>query len=98
MHLITSYTPLAITFLTQKKANNYKNFLKLRIKGKITALGPLFAAADEKEIFNLIARGVFRFEAYDDKVYGFIRLFKLRLIREIKGRNIIPYKKSRLII
>ena len=82
----------------QKEANNYKDFLKLYIKGKITALKPLFAAADKKEIFNLIICGVFRFKAYDDKVYSFIRLFKLRLIREIKGYNIIPYKKSRFII
>ena len=82
----------------QKKANDYKDSLKLRVKGKITALKSLFAAANEKEIFNLIACGIFRFKAYNDKIYGFIRLFKLRLIREIKGCNIIPYKKSRLII
>ena len=70
----------------------------MHIKGKIIAPKFPFAAANEKEIFNLIACGIFRFKAYNDKVYSFIRLFKLCLIREIKGYNIIPYKKSRLII
>ena len=82
----------------QKEANDYKDSLKLCIKGKIIAPKLLFAAADEKKISNLIAYGVFYFKAYNDKIYSFIRLFKLCLIREIKGRSIIPYKKSRFII
>ena len=69
----------------------------MRIKGKIMALKPLFAAANEKEIFNLIACGIFRFKAYDNKIYSSVCIFKLRLVCEIKKRNIILYKKAGLL-
>jgi hypothetical protein len=41
---------------------------------------------------------VFKFELYDERVHGRTRIFKSRLVREVKGKTTKPYEKSRLVI
>jgi hypothetical protein len=50
------------------------------------------------EINDLIAREVFHFIKFNPKVQGSQRIFKTRLVREVKGKNIKPYEKSRLAV
>ena len=45
-----------------------------------------------------MSRGVFEFERYDEGLHGGIRIFKSRLVREVKGKTTKPYEKSRLVI
>ncbi|KAM4062459.1 DUF1421 multi-domain protein [Hirsutella rhossiliensis] len=59
------------------------SFLKLRSDGIITSPGDPFEESDNKEITDLVGRGVFQFERYDQM---------------IKGINTKPYEKSRLVI
>ncbi|KID80982.1 Reverse transcriptase, RNA-dependent DNA polymerase [Metarhizium guizhouense ARSEF 977] len=55
--------------------------------------------SDRTEIDALQAQSVFRFETYDPVKHGTDRLFKSRLVREIKGKGTTtPYEKSRLVI
>jgi hypothetical protein len=73
--------------------------LQLRKEGKIITLGELFEQSDQTEIDALITNEMFRFEIYDSKVYGNIRIFDLRIVHEIKGKGTPQfYEKSRLII
>ena len=72
--------------------------VKLRNDGIITALGTPFEESDAKEITDLIGRGVFSFELFDEVQHGQYRLFKSRMVREIKGKTDKPYEKSRLVI
>jgi hypothetical protein len=73
--------------------------LQLRKKGKITTPGEPFEQSDQTEIDAFITNGVFRFEIYDLKVYGDIRIFDSRIVHEIKGKKTPqPYEKSRFII
>jgi hypothetical protein len=57
------------------------------------------ATSQKQEIDGLIARGVFNFEQYSPAKYQGIRIFKSRMVNEIKGKatNTL-YKKSRLVI
>jgi hypothetical protein len=41
---------------------------------------------------------VFKFEQYDERLHGRIRIFKSRLVREVKGKTTKPYEKSCLVI
>ncbi|KAK1916810.1 hypothetical protein P3342_004365 [Pyrenophora teres f. teres] len=72
--------------------------IKLRNDGVITTLGTPFEASDDQEISDLVGRGVFEFEQYDKERHGGIRIFKSRLVREVKGKTTKPYEKSRLVI
>jgi hypothetical protein len=73
--------------------------LELRKQGKITTPGTPFEVSDKQEIDNLIGKDVFNFEQYDPIKYGNIRIFKSKLVREIKGKAInVSYEKSRLVI
>jgi hypothetical protein len=73
--------------------------LKLRRDGIITDPGLPFQASDKKEIDSLVARGVFAFEQFDDSKHGGERIFKSRIVREIKGKATpTPFEKSRLVI
>lgn len=85
-------------FLTQKEKDHYDLAVKLRRDGVITAPGDPFEESDNKEITDLIARDVFRFELFDQKIHGAHRLFKARMVREVKGQHEKPYEKSRLVI
>ncbi|KAM4062036.1 reverse transcriptase (RNA-dependent DNA polymerase) [Hirsutella rhossiliensis] len=54
--------------------------------------------SDNKEITDLVGRGVFQFERYDQMTHGNYRIFRSRMVREVKGINTKPYEKSRLVI
>jgi hypothetical protein len=90
--------PKTTTFLTQKEKDNYELALKLRRDGVITTPGEPFEASDDKEITDLIARGVFRCERFNHAKHSGLRLFSSRTVREVKGKTEVPYEKSRLII
>ena len=88
-----------MSFIINKKQADQELSLKLRKEGKITDLGAPFEASDKQEIDNLIGRGVFIFEQYDPVKHDRVRIFKSRLVREIKGKSTdAPYEKSRLVI
>ncbi|KAM4062035.1 cwf18 domain containing protein [Hirsutella rhossiliensis] len=72
--------------------------LKLRSDGIITSPGDPFEESDNKEITDLVGRGVFQFERYDQMTHGNYRIFRSRMVREVKGINTKPYEKSRLVI
>ncbi|KAH0425958.1 polyprotein [Colletotrichum camelliae] len=65
---------------------------------KITTPGDPFEEATKKEIDSLIARGVFEFTQYDEAKYAGIRIFKSRIVNEVKNKTTEPYEKSRLVI
>jgi hypothetical protein len=47
----------------------------------------------------LIGRGVFRFEQFDPAKHDGIRIFKSRIVNEIKGKATNkPYEKSQLVM
>ncbi|KAM4058304.1 polyprotein [Hirsutella rhossiliensis] len=56
--------------------------------------------SDTQEINNLIAQGVFEFIRFDPVAHKGQRLFKARMVREVKGLGPTtrPYEKSRLVI
>jgi hypothetical protein len=92
-------TELTITFMSSKEESDRLLALKLRQEKKITTPGEPFELSDKKEIDTLIGDGVFRFEQYDPEKHGETRIFKSRLVREIKGKATdTPYEKSRLVI
>ncbi|KAI0994641.1 hypothetical protein K3495_g13539 [Podosphaera aphanis] len=73
--------------------------LTLRKEGKITTPGEPFQQADDKEIENLLATGVFKFDDYDINKHGDHGIFNARMVQEIKGKaSSSPYEKSRLMI
>ena len=85
--------------LTAKELADQELSVRLRSEGKITAMGAPFEASDRQEIDGLMGRGVFSFEMFDPAKHSNIRIFKSRLIHEIKGKGTaIPFEKSRLVI
>ena len=88
----------ANVYMTKKEEADYELAIKLRNDGVITTPGAPFEASDEQEISDLVGRGVFEFELYDKELHGGIRIFKSRLVREVKGKTTKPYEKSRLVI
>lgn len=88
-----------VAFMTTKERNDHQLAIEPRNQGTITTPGLPFEESSRAEIDNLIARGVFHFEKYDDKKHRGIRLFGSRLVNEIKGKGTgSPYEKSRLVI
>jgi hypothetical protein len=72
---------------------------KLRRDGKITTSGKPFKEFQRIEIEALIDNGVFRIEPYDSIKYGKFRIFKSRIVNEIKGKATNSlYEKSRMVI
>ena len=88
----------AYAYITKKEENDLELAIKLRNDGVITTSGAPFEASDDQEISDLVGRGVFKFERYDDRLHNGIRIFKSRLVREVKGKTTKPYEKSRLVI
>ncbi len=89
---------LSTTYITAKKRADYDLSLKLRKDGIITTPRKLFKLLNKKEIDALVTRGVFAFKQYDEHKHSG-RIFKLRIVRKVKGKQIsILYKKSRLVI
>jgi hypothetical protein len=88
----------ANVYITKKKEANYKLAIKLRNNRVITTLGALFKASDEQEISKLVGCRVFKFKLYNKELHGRICIFKLRLVREVKGKTTKLYKKFCLVI
>jgi len=88
----------AHAYITKKEEDNLKLAIKLRNDRVITTAGEPFEASNNQEISDLVGQGVFKFKQYDEKLHSGIRIFKLRLVREIKGKTTKPYEKSPLVI
>ncbi|KAL0929476.1 uncharacterized protein CTRU02_204398 [Colletotrichum truncatum] len=85
-------------FLTQKEKDNYELAVKLRLDNIITTPGLPYEESDRIEIDALINQGVFTFIRYDPDKHSNIRIFRTRMVREIKNKTTKPYEKSRLVI
>ena len=101
--LMTDYAhncPDAVdAYLSSKEHAALELSTKLRAEGKIKADGAPFELSDQTEIEALISQDTFRFEKYDPDKHGSQRVFKSRLVREVKGQTTnTPYEKSRLVI
>ncbi|KJZ69915.1 hypothetical protein HIM_10700 [Hirsutella minnesotensis 3608] len=90
--------PPGQSFLTQKEEDAYELSIKLRNEGIITAPGAPFEESDNTEITDLVGRGVFSFERYDQMIHGNHHIFRSRMVREVKGKDTKPYEKSRLVV
>ncbi|XP_044718716.1 uncharacterized protein HRG_07281 [Hirsutella rhossiliensis] len=71
--------------LSKKEVNHYDHAVQLRREGHITTPGAPFEQSDTQEINNLIAQGVFEFIRFDPVAHKGQRLFKARMVREVKG-------------
>jgi len=92
-------TATTAAYLSAKEQTDYELSLRLRKEGNITTEGAPFELSDKKEVEALIGQGVFAFEMFDPAKHGGIRIFRSRLVREIKGKGTdTPYEKSRLVI
>jgi len=87
-----------VQYLTRKEEDDYALAVKLRNDGVINTPGAPFEASDQKEIDDLVGRGVFSFELFNPTVHDGHRIFKSRMVREVKGKTMVPYEKSRLVI
>jgi hypothetical protein len=86
-------------FITQKEREDAKLAVELRREGKITAPGKPYEASRGAEIDELIGCGVFRFKLYDPAKYNGIKIFKFRIMDEIKNKKTNKsYEKSQLMI
>ena len=90
---------LTMAFMTSKEKSDQDLSKQLRSEGRITTPGAPFEASGKQEIEGLMARGVFRFERFDPVKYAGVRIFKSRMVNEIKGKATeSPFEKSRLVI
>jgi hypothetical protein len=96
---MTEGISLTTAYLTAKETEDYNLAIRLRQEGKIPTAGEPFSLSDQKEVDALIGRGIFVFQKYNPEKHGNIRIFKSRMVREIKGKETdSPYEKSRLVI
>lgn len=92
-------TDVPQTFLTAKEAADAALAVDLRAQGKITTPGGPFEESAQQEIESLIGRGVFEFVPFDGQKFGGVRIFKSRIVNEVKGKTTsTPYEKSRLVV
>ncbi|KAF2743710.1 hypothetical protein M011DRAFT_378845, partial [Sporormia fimetaria CBS 119925] len=87
-----------VQYLSKKEEDDYALAVKLRNDGVINTPGAPFEASDQKEIEDLVGRGVFSFELFDPVIHSGYRIFKSRMVREVKGKTMAPYEKSRLVV
>jgi hypothetical protein len=81
--------------LTKKEEDDYAQAIKLRQDGVINTSGAHpFEASDQKEVDDLVGRGVFSFELFDPQEHGADRIFKVWMVLEINGKTMVPYEKS----
>ena len=73
--------------LSQKEEDNFELATRLRLDGIITTPGAPFEESDASEIDNLVARDVFNFERFNPITHRAIRLFKSRMVREVKNKS-----------
>lgn len=86
-------------FISSKEASDLALALELRKQRKITTTGLPFEASTAREIDALIERGVFEFTLYSPEAHGDARIFKSRIVNEVKSKATdAPYEKSRLVI
>jgi hypothetical protein len=87
------------SFLTSKEQADAALAIQLRAEGKITTPGAPFEESTQCEIDSLIADGVFEFIQLDiEQLDHDIRIFKSRIVNEIKNKTTKPYEKSRLVV
>jgi hypothetical protein len=91
-------TTNADTFLTSKEQSDAALAVKLRAEGKIKTIGDPFEESTKAEIESLISRGVFEFVCLKDYALSGDRIFKSRIVNEVKGKTTKLYEKSRLVI
>lgn len=91
-------TPPTTAYLAQREQDDLALARQLRAAGKITTSGGPFELSTKAEIDALITRGVFRFEIYHPEKHGGVRIFKSRIVNEVKGKTTQPYEKSRLVV
>lgn len=87
-----------ITNLVQREIDDMELAKKLRAEGKITTPGEPFEESDAAEINGLLAQDVLEITHFDPHEHGQMRLWKTRLVREVKGKTTKPYEKSRLVV
>jgi len=88
-----------VAYLSSKEQDDQALVAILRAEGIITAPGEPFVASTYKEIDALISRGVFEFVPFDPKQHSGTRIFRSRIVNELKGKGTSqPYEKSRLVI
>jgi len=96
---IMTSTTMSTAYLSTKEQTDFELSLRLRKEGKITTAGEPFEMSDKKEVDALIGAGVFAFEMFDPAKHGGTRIFKSRMVREVKGKATdTPYEKSRMVI
>ncbi|KAM4061465.1 cwf18 domain containing protein [Hirsutella rhossiliensis] len=67
------------TFLVKKEEDAYQLAIKLRDEGIITTPGTPFEESDSTEIDDLLVRGVFSFERYNEAKHGNHHIFRSRM-------------------
>jgi hypothetical protein len=87
-----------VQYLSTKEHADYSLALQLRAEGKITIPGDPFQESDAAEIDGLMVAGVLKPELWSRQAHAGTRVFKSRMVREIKGKGTdAPYEKSRLV-
>ncbi|EED15827.1 hypothetical protein TSTA_009490 [Talaromyces stipitatus ATCC 10500] len=85
-------------YLSKKEKGDLELALKLRREGNIVTEGAPFELLSVAEIDGLIANRTFKIVHRDNVNLRDLRIFNSHLVNEIKGKNEIPYEKSRLVI
>jgi hypothetical protein len=90
---------ISAAYITQKEMDNDVLAKKLRCNSKIIISGKSFKKFQRIEIEALIGNDIFQIKPYDSIKYGKFRIFKLRIVNEIKSKvTNSSYKKSRMVI
>jgi hypothetical protein len=85
--------------MAKREVDDLQLAIKLRNEGVITSPGAPFEGSDATEIDDLVNRGVFSFEKYNEAKHGGTHIFSSRMVREIKDKTTSKlYEKSRLVI
>ncbi len=85
--------------MSHRERADYQLALKLGYEGVITTPGDPFEQSDQTKIEFLLANSVLLPLQYDSNKHAKVRLFKFRLVREIKRKTTNkPYEKSRLVV
>lgn len=85
-------------YLSEKEKSDMALCLKLRADGVIQTAGEPFEESDMAEIDSLTVAGALEFMRYDPVKHGRHRIYRSRLVREVKGKSTKPYEKSRLVV
>ena len=88
-----------MAFITAKEKANFKLVKQLYKEGRIITSGVPFQVFNKQEIDSFIIRKIFKFKKYNLIKFNRVRIFKLKIVNEIKGKatNAL-FKKLRLII